>query len=113
MYRSTVLFDQILIGAYMIFSVPLPKPPPSLPSPPFQAQQCTKKHAAHTMSQAWVFLLDGSVSMGSTYTHPVLLKALPSALQDPPPTKLQVAQEITTLLFAAQAVAEAGKPEMG
>jgi len=64
------------------------------------------------MSQAWVFLLDGSVSMGDAYTHPSLLEALPSALQDPPPTKLQVAQEITTLLFAAQAVAEAGKSGM-
>jgi hypothetical protein len=61
------------------------------------------------MSQAWLFLMDTSVSMGDAYAHPALLEALPSALQDPPPTKLQVAQEITTLLFAAQAVAEAGK----
>jgi hypothetical protein len=64
------------------------------------------------MSQAWIFLLDGSVSMGDAYAHPALLEALPSALQDPPPTKLQVAKQITTHLFAAQAVAEAGKGDV-
>src|SRR6056297_1287136 len=61
------------------------------------------------MQQAWLFLLDTSTSMGDPYAHPALLDDLPSSIQVPPPSKLQVAQEIVTLLVAAQAVAESGK----
>ncbi|EWM29484.1 hypothetical protein Naga_100928g4, partial [Nannochloropsis gaditana] len=61
------------------------------------------------MQQAWLFLLDTSTSMGDPYAHPALLDDLPSSIQVPPPSKLQVAQEIVTLLVAAQAVAESGR----
>jgi hypothetical protein len=61
------------------------------------------------MAQAWIFLLDTSLSMNEPYSLLSTDTDTHTHTHTPTPSKLDVAKEITTLLLASLSVDEAGK----